>query len=166
MNLKNKVILGVILSTLLFSAAYAATVAYREISTNMKIEAQSDLEIIDTDYTTILTFIDFGTLCRGDTATYPSGAPGEIYYIKNIGECDIWLNYDVTSLPSNVNLEMHIKKDPAGSWEILPASTLTTWSIAPNGYANWYIILTIGNTAPFGTFTPMITWNAHDTSIG
>ena len=165
MNLKKKsVVLGVVLSVVMLSVTYAAIVLHKDISTSLVVEANHNLSIIDTDYATVLTAIVFGTLYRGDVATYPSAAPGTIYYIKNTGQADLWLSYSTMSWPSDVSLEMWIKKDPSGSWAVLPISTVTSFSIAPGGYANWYVILTIGSNATFGTYNSTITWNAHDTA--
>ena len=70
----------------------------------MEIAGVYDMAILDTDGTTELSSINFGTLHGGDTKRYPASGH---YYIYNLGDYHIWMSFDLTGFPSDVTFTLY-----------------------------------------------------------
>jgi hypothetical protein len=85
--------------------AIAAVVISQQINTQIQILASYGMEVYDTDGTTLLTSVDFGSAYRDDNFFTPTDSI--YYYIKNTGEADIWVSFSVTDPVSDVTIQVH-----------------------------------------------------------
>jgi hypothetical protein len=144
------------------SSVLAAIVVSRQLSASITIEAVYDIEIYDTDKTTILTSVDFGVATRGEAKTLPDG--GLRYYIKNTGDKEIWISFTVANAPADVTFKVSYT-DPNTQTQVL-SGEITSFSIAPGVFQDFLVQAWVSDTAEFGTFNPTITFNALNTATG
>lgn len=146
------------------SIALAAIVVTREVSLTMVIQARYDMKVFDTDHTTELTPIDLGTFYRGDEKRFPSGTDN--YFIDNIGEADIWVSWKKQGTwPSGVTVTMYL--DYGAGFETIAEGSIISQPLYAPGKPNsfeWYFEIEATSTAEFGSYSPTLTWNAHDSS--
>lgn len=146
------------------SVAVAAVVVTRQVSVQFTISSSPDMEILDTDQSTILTSMDFGTVDPGSSPALPVGA--DRYYIENAGNTEFWVRFNIANLPADVvfKLYLNIIGDP-GAW-YLP-NEISTFSVLPGEFVEWYAYMPdIGGSAPAGTHNPTLTFNAYSTASG
>ena len=137
----------------------------KPITMPMIIEARYDMGIYDKDGTAPLTTIELGTFHRGDTKRFPSSGD---YFIDNIGEGDLWVSWSKEDFPTGVTVKVYIlcsTKSPP--YTILSEGEIYTSFDGINvDSAKWYIEITVDASAQFGSFTPKLVWNGHDSSTG
>jgi len=139
-------------------AVSAAIVASFKINTSIQILANYGIEVYDTDHTTPLASLDFGQYFRDDPR---KRFPEVGTYFIDSHEGKVWLSYSLTGWPAGVTFELFARK-VGGTYEPLNAGVKTSFSL--NGEsAEWYVLITAGASAEFGSFSPEITWNGHDT---
>lgn len=156
-----KAVLAASLLCILTATVYAAIVTYRELSSTITVMAHYDMEVLEPDQVTILTHVDFGTLYRGPTVhTFPANPASEKFYFKNTGEAQFWIGMVVIDWPSDV--ELWIEGPLFGG--LHPGEI--KGPLAPGELADFYFCVTVGSTAPFGSYTPTIVFNAHDSAEG
>lgn len=148
------------------SVAIAAVMLYREVIVTMKIEGRWDMEILDTDKTTILTSLDLGTLYRDDIKRYPEIGTKN-YWIRNIGDYAFYVSQSNTGVPSDVTFKVYYRPSAMDDWEILTADTeIYPTPLAVGAYGEWYLEVTVSPTATFAAYSITLTWNAHETATG
>jgi hypothetical protein len=146
------------------SVAVAAIVVTREVGMQITISAQPEMEILDTDQSTILTSINWGTVAPGSAPSLPGGS--DRYYVKNTGNEEFWISYTLAGLPSEIEFKIYFNLiDEAGAWYY--PNDITTFSVPIGEVAAWYAYMPdIIGTAPAGTYTPTLTFRAHNTATG
>ena len=147
------------------SIALAAIVVTKEVSLTMVIQAHYDMKVCDVDHETELTSIDLGIFNRDQTKRFPSEGN---YWIDNTDEADIWVRWTKTGTwPSGVTITMYVDYG-TGSFQTLAEGSICVGTLyAPpsvNNVLKWYFVITIGSDAEFGSFSPKLQWNAHDSS--
>ena len=146
------------------SVAIAVIVVYRDISLTMEIKGRYDMEVCGPDSETIIKTIEVGTLYRGDVKRLPGET--SVYHIFNTGDYEWWLSYSTADWPSDVALEIYVRiYTKSGVFTLLTkGAVLSSYSAEPGENFECYINITVGSTAPFGPYSPTLTFNAHDTS--
>jgi len=149
-------LIGLILSWMIVAGAVVASFT---ISTSMTISATYGITVFDTDHSTVLSSLGFGEFHRGDSRRFPSAGT---YFIDS-AEGSLWLSYTLTDWPSGVTLELFIKKT-GGVLELLTPGKKTSFSINEAAWAEWYCIVTVGDSANFGAYSPKIVWAGNDSA--
>lgn len=164
MQKKLKIGLSLVLVVALIITVYASIITTQNITTSITIIATYGMEVYDTDGTTLLTSIDFGEHHRGDIFKTPSDVP--CYTIKNIGEAAIWISYGVTDFPNDIQIEFVQHHTSPVNLGISQLDEIGTNPLQAGEYVVFQFKITIGSTAPFGSFTPTITFTSYDTASG
>jgi hypothetical protein len=147
------------------SAVVATVVITQQINTQIQILAAYGMEVYGTDQTTLLTSVDFGVHHRGDQ--FYSTAEPQYYYIKNIGEADIWISFNVIDWIDDIQISVEGTGSPnIWSGGVAVPDELSTTPLTPGQTLTFRFRIIIEPTAPFGTYTPKITFNAHDGASG
>ncbi|MHA2424929.1 MAG: hypothetical protein ACXAEF_09090 [Candidatus Thorarchaeota archaeon] len=103
-----------------------------------------------------LTSIEFGTLYPGE-----SGLLGP-YYIMNKGDYGMLISYSLVDWPAGVIFEMEL-------YDLTQVYILAPDEIYPIGIephtGGWTFTIhyTVTGAAENGVYSPVLTWNAHDT---
>jgi len=149
-------LIGLILSGMIVAGAVVCSFT---ISTSMTISATYGITVFDTDHSTVLSSLGFGEFHRGDSRRFPSAGT---YFIDS-EEGSLWLSYTLTDWPAGVTLEIFIRKN-GGSYEALTPGKKTSFSIDEAAFAEWYSIVTVTDSAAFGSYSPKIVWAGNDSA--
>jgi len=158
------IVLTVIMIT---TFATGAVMLNRQVLITMKIEGAWSMKVLDEDAIKELTAIDFGTIYRRTTYRYPAAGA---YYVKNIGDYEFYVSWVKANWPADVTLTVWVRQNAADSFEILPEGTVYSKILKTLGPTvnsiQWYITVDVTDKAPLQSFSPVLTWNAHDKASG
>lgn len=161
---KLKIFFATLLVISMVTTAIAAIMVTKDVSTPFTIEGKWNIFVLDTDKETELITLDLGTLYRGDSVRFPTTGN---FWIQNTGDFGLYVSQSVVNVPSGVTYYVWYRHEGETTWELLNTDTEIYPTIVPPGaYGEWYIDLTIGSTAPFGSYPVILTWRGHDSSSG
>ena len=163
MKIRTKAIAAILIVALASCAVYAAIVVQKQISTQIQIMAAYDMEILDIDEKTPLMTVDFGSHYRGEEFKVPEA---QKYSIKNTGEGDIWLSFDVVDWPENVQIWLQCWVSNYWADNIANPGDISISPLPPGQIMGFNFNIKITSTASFGSYTPTITFTAYDTATG
>jgi len=159
---KLKILFATLLVISMVTTAIAAIIVTKDVSTPFTIEGKWDILVLDEDKTTELTTLELGTLYRGDSVRFPTTGN---FWIKNTGDYAFYVSQSVVGVPSDVTYYVWYRHEGETTWELLNTDTeIYPTIVDPGAYGEWYIDLTIGSTAPFGSYPVILTWRGHDSS--
>lgn len=147
------------LIVLLTAGAVGATVMlYKDVQISMEIVGLWNMRVFDTDHTTELTAIDFGTLYRGDTKRYPDGVA--TYLVENTGDYTFYGGWQKSAdWPAGLTITIYVNGSPVNEKYVS-----TTTMLEPGSSFEWYIEITVSSDATLGTHNPVLTWDACDST--
>jgi len=83
------------------------------------------------------------------------------------------MSFDLTGFPSDVSFTMYFKREDETSFSVLaendvysPELQKKTTQYPEKRYGHWYIEISVSSTATFSSYSPILRWNGHDSSIG
>jgi hypothetical protein len=162
---------AILMIAITLTAATATVMIYRQVNISMKIDGVWGLAVRGIDHSTELTSIDFGSLQRGKMKTYPTTPPTDTYLIVDPGDYDVWLSWNITGFPTDCTIKVFIRRGDV-SWIELTKGSIYENKLSPGdgttatSRAEWYIEVTVGPSAAFNTYSPVLTWNAHSSATG
>ncbi len=161
---KLKILFATLLVISIVTTAIAAIMVFKDVSTPFTIEGKWDILVLKEDKTTELTELELGTLYRDDSVRFPTTGN---FWIQNTGDFGLYVSQSVVNVPSDVTYYVWYRHEGETTWELLNTDTeIYPTIVLPGAYGEWYIDLTIGSTAPFGSYPVILTWRGHDSSSG
>lgn len=170
LSLPKALVLALLVSTV--SGVLAAIMVSRQVNLSMVIRGTYSLEVRDIDHVTVLTAIDFGDMFRGETYKYPANPPTDTYWLVNDGDYPLWVSFSLSSFPSDVTFDIYARRGDQSAWTKLGPGDIFADPLNPDGETaqtsriEWYIECVVDLYAAFSSYSPVLTWNGHDTSSG
>jgi len=141
--------------------ALAVIMVYKEVSVSLVIEGLWNIDVLDTDQTTILAALDMGTMHRDEYKRFPESGS---FWLKNTGDFDVYYSADLIDDPSpSAVIKVYIKRWAADPWELLSLGTeIYTFAAGPGVAFQWYCEAQISDSPAFDSYSPVIQWQAND----
>lgn len=154
-------LLVVIVST---SAVAATLIIQRNVNLSLTITPVMGMEVLGSDGATPLTSVPLGEFYRGDSKTFPSTYPTDKYYIKNTGDANVYIKYDVGTMTSGCTMKVYV--DTGSGFVELTKNGIYATPIPADTAWKMYFTFDVGESAPFGTFNPKLEFYAYDSASG
>ncbi len=184
MNFRNKALLSVSLIALISSAGYASLLLYKDVQTNMRIEALPALDIFNVDHATPLTSIALGDFVWDKGKSFPGGSeyvpgdlvpvPSQTFFANNSDQKTLYISFQVIGAPSQVYYFIYMRRCDQPAYVLLNPGDIYQFPLVTQyenndlrvQTAQWYLAVWVYHGAPFGTFSATIQFNAFDTPSG
>lgn len=173
----SKTTAALLIALTVLSTAFGAILLQKQVGLQMRIRKTFAMDVYDVDKITPLTFINLGDFHWEEDFYYPGkteSAPTQTYFVNNTDQTDFYLQWDYEA-PANVYLALYVKRMDQATFDSLPKGAifqlpLTSRSLDPD-HPLWhdvqfYFMVYAANGAPFGDWTPTITFTAVDSPIG
>jgi len=159
------------------SGVVASIIVRYEISSQMRVKPTVSMGVFDTDGVTPLRTLNFGDVTWNTWKKFPGGTdqtPTEYYFINNTDQVDFYVSMTVENMPAGITTYINFKRgDQSTFWNTgvsgngttdiyhVPLISKVNTNDTALRFAFFYISLEIIDPA-FGTYTPTIWINAHD----
>jgi hypothetical protein len=116
-SLRAALISTVLIAAVVGAVVWAAVQVTRNISNEVQVSTEYNIEVYDETLTTLITSINWGTVDAGVSKT------SAVMKIKNIGNMEVYVAWKTTSLPTGFQMDGEYMDSAASGWYIWPENS-------------------------------------------